>query len=109
MFGIIYEYVEVCTGRSAYIGKASSYYGHEHALNARHKIHLKARAPIPFDLVLRDKPDAFLLRIIDTVVCGSSLALRVALCPLEKERIRVRQPKFNSIRFAALGRVSAKR
>ena|ERR1035437_7807017 len=103
VYGIIYEYVELLTGESAYIGKAtasaSDLYRHDNILKAVDRRHLKGSNPTPFDLVLRVIPQAFNLRIIDWLEASTGTDLQKVLKPLEKERVRLLQPKHNRIRF----------
>ena len=99
MFGIIYEYCDIRTGKSAYVGKAAGYSGHTKALEKVHKRHLTAPTPVPFDLILRADERAFTLRIIDTITANTTVELQEILKPLEKVRIREHRPTHNHVRF----------
>lgn len=99
VFGIIYEYVEKSTGQSAYMGKASSLYSHNKALEAAHRRHLGYGDSVPFDYVLRENESVFSLRIIDALISETGVGLQGVLKPLEKARARKRHPKYNHIRF----------
>ena len=99
IFGIIYEYREISTGLSAYIGKASGLYGIARTLQTAHRRHLRGHDPVPFDFLLRDDPKGFKLSVIDALTAPTSSAMQVILKPLEKDRVRTRQPRHNCVRF----------
>jgi hypothetical protein len=101
MYGIIYEYVDQLTGRSAYVGKAAGLYGFKKTLQVVHRRHMRGVLPIPFDRVLREDESRFELQIIDRRVDETGTIVQMALKPLEKVRIRERQPKYNQVRMRA--------
>lgn len=103
MFGIIYEYCDAMTGKSAYIGKAAGLYGHAKTLEVVHRRHLTGRTPVPFDFILRAGEQEFSLRVIDAVIAGTAAALQVVLKPLEKARVRERHPSANHVKFTLSG------
>lgn len=100
VFGIIYEYVDAETGESAYVGKASGLYGREKTLQVVHRRHMTGHTPVPFDFLLRGDERAFVLRVVDRLESDTGTALQAVLKPLEKTRVRERQPRYNRVRFA---------
>ena len=101
IYGIIYEYVDIFTGLSAYIGKSSSLYGMKGALRAAHRRHLRGHDPVPFDFLLRDDSKRFSLSILDELTAPTSPLMQQILKPLEKERVRSHRPTYNCVRFVS--------
>ena len=99
-YGIIYEYIDSEDGESAYIGKSTDLWSHAHALKAVHRRHLVGTYPVPFDFVLRDNPSMFILHILDRLVADTGASLQEVLKPLEKDRIRSHNPKYNRVKFS---------
>lgn len=99
LFGIIYEYLEISTGRSAYIGKACGLYGVRKTLEVAHRRHLRGVRPTPFDYLLRSDPEGFSLHVIDELTALTATDMQMILKPLEKDRVRDRQPRYNCVRF----------
>jgi hypothetical protein len=100
VFGVIYEYVDVATGSSAYIGKASGLYPLRLS-RVLHRRHMHGSCPVPFDFVLREDERAFSLRVIDVLESETGTALQAVLKPLEKTRVREKRPRYNCVRFAS--------
>lgn len=98
-FGIIYEYVDIRTNQSAYIGKSFSLYGFERALASAHRRHLLDLHPSPFDVVIRVDPKAFSLRIVDRISADRSASVQRCLKPMERDWIRLMNPRYNCVRF----------
>lgn len=103
IFGIIYEYVEIASGRSAYVGKAASLYGYQRALIVVNRRHLRYIDSVPFDLLLRADPGKFQLHVLAYRSASTGSALQAILKPLEKTYVRARHPIHNRIRYAGCG------
>ena len=102
-FGIIYEFVDIRSGLSAYVGKSFSLYGFETALVAAHRRHLVYAKPSAFDAELRNDSTRFSVHILDRLTDSTGVLLQSRLKRLEKTRVRMRQPRYKCVRFAGCG------
>ena len=101
IYGIIYEYVDILSGFSAYVGKASSLYGFESMARIVQRRHLRGRDPVPFDMRLRERPDNYRFVVLIELVAHSGHVLQRVLKPMEKEYVRGRDPMHNVVRFSS--------
>jgi hypothetical protein len=99
MYGIIYEYVDQLTGRSAYVGKAVAPFSVEQAVRNTQKRHMSVRLGVPFDCKLRVNPGQFVFRVLSEVVAPTGAAVTDVLDVMERAAVRILRPSENVVRF----------
>jgi hypothetical protein len=96
--GIIYGYFCVKTGQLAYVGRTAGYWSASIVLKRCHYRHLHSRRRSPFDEILRDNPDDFSLRVLESFEAETVRAAQTRAKMLERLRLCADRPRYNVIR-----------